>query len=401
MTELVQTGIHFRDFPAAAREAARLSVEEKARLVESWRTEGLAEGAVFIQTCNRECIYVSSTNPMAVSDRIASMWTSRLAARLEMTPEEIERRIHRRFGTSVARHLMRVTGALDSMLVGESQILGQVKSALAESECKGWMSSELSRLFTHAIKTAKTIRTRTSIGRGALGLDAVALECLCHAGLAAGDPVAVVGTGKLGANVVRSLLSRGMTNVACYNRSGALPEKLQSLGNVPIKTADQLPAELSRFRAVVLVATVDEPLLKCDMLDASRTQPLVVVDLGLPANAEHAMRNHPGARLYNLDDLRHISAERFRQREEALGEATRIVEEGLSRFLHETRLRLVGDLVGEMSRRLHDFRSDLPKKLNGELSQFAPDLQPQVVEAMRHVLGKLEHDVLTDLKRGV
>jgi glutamyl-tRNA reductase len=290
---------------------------------------GLSE-IVLLSTCNRVEIYGVAVNPPAAEELFR-----------HLNPEGIDLRPHLYFheGAEALRHLFSVTGGLDSMVLGETEITGQVKQAYQTAVSFKLTGGVLNRVFQKALNTAKEIRTSTPIGRGATSVGSAAVELaekIFGADLAK-QTIMIIGAGKMGEACVRHLAAKGNRTVLVSNRSIERAEVLAAeFGGRAILLEDCLPAMAEVDIVVSSTGCPGTVLSRKDIegvMRARRNRPLVLVDIAVPRDIESEAQSINGVYLYNIDDLEALVRENVHGRRQALDQCRAIIEESTAAVL--------------------------------------------------------------------
>jgi glutamyl-tRNA reductase len=267
----------------------------------SAREAGLAE-AVLLSTCNRLEAYVVGDEAAALHLRAAlTRATGTVAGLLDPHLRPIP-------GLSAVEHLFSVAAGLDSQMLGEAEISGQVKSAYADALARGMTGPVLNRIFQRAFQAAAWARTHTGIGQGQVSVGNVAVELAQRAfGSLSEARVLVVGTGDAGRRVTQALISRGAAQVTIASRTFSNAADLAAeLGGAAVELSTAI-AQAHTHDIVVGCATVERPLISIDTLrghiEKRRGRPFLLIDLGVPRNIDPLARSLAGAYLADLDDL--------------------------------------------------------------------------------------------------
>ncbi|KKL11531.1 hypothetical protein LCGC14_2544880, partial [marine sediment metagenome] len=240
-------------------------------------------------------------------------------------------------------HLFRVASGLDSQVLGETQILGQVRSAYSLALEAGTTDWFLDRLFEKAIEVGKRVRRKTEISRGSVSIGSVALRMLeRELGNLEGKKILIIGVGKIGELVTKYLLDKGIDSVIVSNRTYEKAVSLaQRIGGKAIRF-DGLKAELKKVE-VIISATASPHLIlrKMDILEAvrERINPLFIIDLALPRDIDPRIKEIRGVTLYDLDDLKGVIEENYRRRKEEARLAEVIVRKEVQKFLDPSKER--------------------------------------------------------------
>src|SRR6267378_1516165 len=329
---LICVGLSHRQAPIAVRERVAVAPEQiEARLRQLKALPGVRE-ALLLSTCNRVEIFAVAESRGAGEDLLQGLGP--VAA-----PHAA-----RRFEEDALRHLFRVAASLDSMVVGEAQILGQVKEAAAQAQQAGTLGPELSRALARATSAARRVRTETEIARGAISVSSVAVK-LAHKLLGSLEDrsVLLLGAGEMAQLAAKELRSEGARELLVVKRSPQAAEELaREIGGVPSSLAE-LPALLERVDVAICSTAAAQAVVTRKMMvqavKARRYRPIFLVDLTLPRNVEPAANELENVYVYDLDDLERVAAQNRDLRAAQVGRAEEIVEQELQAFLAQSRER--------------------------------------------------------------
>src|ERR1700760_1989816 len=321
MSELLAVGVSHKAAPVEVRE--RLAVTE-ARAPDFMRElRGAAEvhETVVISTCNRTELYLVVGDPVEAESSVLTM----LARLAEIRPTELAGAIYSHRNCDAARHLYRVVSGLDSMIVGEAQVQGQVKRAYEAALQQDTTGALTNRLFTAALATGKRVRAETAIGKLQLSIPSVAVALAKEqVGELSGHEVVIIGTGETGELTARALADSGATAVfvASRRRDRAISLAQRYHGtSVPF---DELPEALGRADIVVAATASPHLLLEAEEVAAVMRlrggRPLLMIDLAVPRDIEAVCGTLPGVTLVDVDDLQAVAQRNRRVRQ---AEATR------------------------------------------------------------------------------
>jgi glutamyl-tRNA reductase len=310
-------------------------VQTREQFVASTATEktlracGCAE-ALVLTTCNRVEVYGSAEQPVTTGDIMRC-----LARKVDI--ESDTSTFYRYENAECAHHLFRVTSGLDSMVVGETEILGQAKKAYESARASGSAGPYLHRLFQRAFRVAKLVRTHTEITRGAVSVASVALDLAEKIfGDLRGCKILVLGAGETSERTVRALISRGSKDVRVSNRS---PDRAERLARVVAGRAVAFERWLEQCREVdILMSSVSSevPLLTRAALGPivreRPDRPLFIIDIAVPRNVEPAVNELDGVYLYDIDSLRSVAEQSLAQRRQHIAAAEEIIAEHVAEF---------------------------------------------------------------------
>ena len=315
------------------------------------------------------------------------------------------------FDDDVPTHLFTVASGLDSAVLGESEVLGQVRRAWERSHGEEASGPVLGALFRHAVETGKRVRSETAIARGITSLShgAVALAADRRSGGLAGARVLIVGAGEMGAGVAQALPGHDVTHLTVANRSsdrgqalaGALPD--DAAGVVETRDLDDLQALLTSADVVFTsVGTahpiVDRPLLEAALAGRGGRDPLLVVDLGVPRNVAPDAGRLGGVELCDMDDLRAAVAEAITGRQDEVAAASTIVGEDVGRYRIATRARDAAPVISALRSLVEETRQSELVRLRAKRSELNDEQWEQVDMATRAMVAKLLHQPTVALK---
>ncbi len=377
--ELVAFGVNHQTAPLAIREQVAFPAERLEPALHSLRAlEGVHEAAI-ISTCNRTELYCATAAPRPVVDWLAAyhaLSVPRLEPYLYQLPRE-----------RAVGHVFRVASGLDSMVLGEAQILGQMKQAVRTAEHAGTLGTVLHKLFQRTFSVAKEVRTRTDIGASSVSLAAAAVRVAERIFPSIqGQSVLFIGAGEMIELCARHFQARGPRQVTFANRPTERAAALAGqFGAEPRPLAD-VPSMLARQDIVVSCTASPLPIIGKGMVEralkARRHRPMVIVDLAVPRDVEPEVAALGDVFLYTVDDLGRIVREGLESRSAAVDEAESIISGGVAEFMRwlESRemvpaIRALRDQAERMRR--HEMeralkalaRGDDPKSVLESLSQ--------------------------------
>lgn len=313
--------------PLAVREKLALDDARAAALaVQLQQTEGVREFAL-LNTCNRVELYGVARQP----GTLAALREA-LCRVTNCTPAEFDAAGFQRQNHEVVAHLFAVASGLDSQIVGETEILGQVKDAYNTALERRWTGPVLNRVFQKTFQAAKHIRTHTAIGAGQTSVATVAVDLAGRIfGELTGSRILVVGAGEIGLKTLQAFQSRGATSITVASRTVArAAEVAAQAGGNALDLAD-LPAALAGADIVACSTASPGFILTRDMVAAAirrrPARPLFLMDLALPRDVDPAAAQLPNVFLYNLDDLGEIAEENLAQREAEMARCHAILAE--------------------------------------------------------------------------
>jgi glutamyl-tRNA reductase len=381
MAQLFTLGINHHNAPLALREKVAFHGEGLAHALVDLVTHRPVKEAAILSTCNRTELYCSTHEPEQAVDWMADYHhvpARTLAPYLYALP-----------AVSAVKHAFRVASGLDSMVLGEPQILGQMKQAARTAEEAGTLGTLLHKLFQRTFSVAKEVRTTTAIGSSSISLAAVAIrlserifENLSEQG------VLLVGAGEMIEQCAIHLASQRPCHVSVANRTLEKAARIAGLCGGQPMTLEQLPENLARHDIVITCTASTLPILGKGLVEralkARKHKPLLMVDLAVPRDIEAEVGKLDDVFLYGLDDLRHVVALGKGSRQSAAVQAEAIIDERVEDFMRWMQARKMVPMI----RALHD-QAERLRRLELERAQrlLGKGGDPrQILEAMSHAL---------------
>ncbi len=333
MSELLAIGVSHKTAPVEVRERLALPEPRAAEFLRDLLGAADVHEAVAISTCNRTELYVVVGEPVEAESRVLAM----LASQAGIRPTALASAIYSHRNCDAARHLFRVTAGLESMIVGEAEIQGQVKRAYDAAIGKETVGPLTNRLFKAALATGKRVRSETGIGARSLSLPAVAVTLAREQlGALEGREVVIVGTGETGELTARALADSGVRTVfvATRRRDRALSLARRYGGSTV--SFDQLPEVLTR--ADILVAATASPHLLLEARELAEVMTerggrrMLLIDLAVPRDIDASCAEIGGVSLYDIDDLQAVIARNRKVRQAEARKAEGIIEEEIQQF---------------------------------------------------------------------
>jgi glutamyl-tRNA reductase len=328
---LLAVGVSHRTAPLALRERVGLTERQAGGLLASLLRCPDIEEAASLSTCNRTELYLLASDSGDGAERAAIAGLAKTARTL---PEELGGAIHTLHGAEAARHLFRVAAALDSMILGEAEIQGQVRRAHELALSQGTSGRILNRLFQDALRTGKRVRTETRISRHGASVASVAVELARRElGDLRGRRALVIGAGKHGALTARALMDAGAPTVFVANQARDRAEALARRFGGRVIGSEELTNELRRCDLILTCTSCPHFVLtRGELAAVAGGRRLVVVDTAVPRDVEPAAADIPGLTLFDLDAIQREIVCSLSAREEEALHAEPIIEEEVGRF---------------------------------------------------------------------
>ncbi len=380
----------------------RLSLPTEALEAAVQRVSGeIDAGVTLLSTCNRLEFYASG-------DHEPSTLLPLLAAVLDTDASTIERSFSLRAGSDAVRHLYRVASGIESMVVGESEILGQVRGAFSLAVASETDDALLSRLFHTAIRTGRRARSDTAIGHHALSTSSIAAQQVRDRFPDIGEVgVMILGTGEAGRLAAEALADAGVTDFRFVNRTFEHAEALAAELGGRAAPLHRLEAELATSAAAITASSAPEPLLGEALVRSAIAQRdtggLLLIDLGLPRDVEASVRDLPSVEYLDLEDLQLIAADHSELRESEIPAVEAIVEDAVVRFEEWAERRRATPTIRQLTERAEALRArQVERAFRGRaLSADERARVEEIVEPLsRALVRQLLHQPITRLQQG-
>ena len=388
-TRLFAVGLSHRTAPIELREQVDFARDGVAAALEGLASRNVAHEMAVLSTCNRAEVYVA-----AATDRAVEELFSFFAEYHDVDPNELTPHLYVHHGADVARHLFRVAAGLDSLVVGEPQILGQVKSAYTVAADGQFTGTVLNRLFHLAFAAGKRVRSETGLGEGAVSVSyaAIALARKIFGDLG-GLQVLILGAGEMAKLTGIHLRAQEVAGITLASRTRAAAERLAAPISAGVVDWSDMLATLERADILVSATGAATTILsRADVervMRARRERPLFIIDIAVPRDVDSDAGDVEQVFLYNIDDLQGIVKENLARRTAELERADAIVAAETAKFAQWLQSREVIPTVVALRERFEAIRRAELQRLQPRLSSLPPDAQAQVDQVTRLIVEKL------------
>src|SRR5712692_2334288 len=346
-------------------------------------------GALIVQTCNRVELFLDTENPDLIRNEVLRHWALETKFKLS----ELQELLESRNGDEVVEYLVRLASGLESMLVGENQIIGQLKNSLQEARSNQATSPQLEDVLNRALSAAAMIRERTGIGRGTVSLGSAAVK-LAEQTLGKLDAarVLLLGTGQVGMLVMKAVKARGVANIAVASRTRQRTESFcRTFGGTPVDF-QSVPSQLEKSDLVIVATRATNYLLTKDWISPHLNKtgkPRLILDLSNPRNVSPDVEELEGVIFKTIDDLRGIADEALAKRRELVKQAEPLVRQSVDKIIAMLHREKAEPIVSNIYRRADEIREEeLGKALS--ILKLTPDQQ----EALKHMSVSLVEKLL-------
>ena len=398
---IVVIGVNHRTSSLELLERLSIAPDQHGKAIAGLVSRHNIREAVVLSTCNRTEIYAVAERFHGAYADIRDFFCD--LAGLDV--DELHSHLYSQHDDAAVAHLFEVASGLDSAVLGESEILGQVRTAWEVAQHEGGARATLNLLFRHAIETGKRARTETSIGRGTASVSHAAVEMATERlGTLAGRRVLVVGAGEMGVGIATALVRAGANDIAVSNRSVARAGELAGrFGGTVVAFADLRDA-LAGFDVLLTCTGAGGTIIDFDLVESARrnsTSPLLIVDIAVPRDVAGEVTELAGVTLLNLDDLRDWAGRALLLRAEEAQRVHDIVSEEVERFGQEATARQAAPLVSQLHQQAEAIRRAEIERFAARLDSL-DDTQRAALEAVtKRIVAKLLHTPSVKLKDDV
>ncbi|MBV8052431.1 MAG: glutamyl-tRNA reductase [Acidobacteriaceae bacterium] len=389
-------GVNHKTAPVEVRE--RLAIPE-SRLPEALRIftqhPGVQEGLI-LSTCNRVELLARTQNGGAdLRDFLGSFFN--------MDRSIIDPHLYEYHEKDAVRHLFRVTSSLDSMVVGEAQILGQVKEAYATARAVGAVNSQLDQLLTRAFAVAKRVRTETAVGSSAVSVASVAVELAKKIfGSLNGKHVYLVGAGKMTELAARHLLAHGAASIFVANRTYDRAIRLAQKFNGQAIEFGRLYETCDRADIVITSTGAPHAIFRREhgelFLSRRKNRPMFFIDIAVPRDVDPEMNKVDGIFVYDIDDLQQAVASHVADRKKEAERADDIIDTEVERFQARIQTLDVVPTIVSLQDHLETIRQAEIDRVRGRLGAISPEQELAIETLTRGIVNKIMHTPISALK---
>ncbi len=398
---IVVVGLSHKTASVEVREKLSISEAQIENAIATLKGYPHIEEIAIISTCNRLEIYGVALDIEQGVKEISQF----LAEKAKISLRELRPNLFTLLREDALRHLMRVSAGLESLVLGEGQILAQVKNTHKLGQKYQGLGRLLDRLFKQAISTGKRVRSETSIGTGAVSISSAAVE-LVHTKVdnLTANSIAIIGAGKMACLLVKHLLSKGVTNIAIVNRSHRRAQKLCeqfAQANIIIYPISEMMKAVATSDLVFTSTGATEPILNRIKLEAELTldRSLMLVDISVPRNVAADVNEIECINVYNVDDLKAVVAANQESRRKIAQEAEGIIEEEVNNYILWWRSLETVPTISCLRSKVESIREQEMEKALSRLGSEFGEKHQEVIEALtRGIVNKILHEPMVQLR---
>jgi len=397
LNRLVVVGVNHDSASVELREQIAFAPEKVPDSLSALIRDTQLSESVILSTCNRTEIYGSSDK---ISEEVVVDWLSNHHG---IGRNELDPTLYCLTDDDAVQHTMRVASGLDSLVLGEPQILGQMKSAYAVAQEAGTVGSELGRLFRQTFSIAKRVRTDTAIGENPVSVAFAAVRMAQHIFAdMANSSALLIGAGETIELVARHLYQAGVRQITVANRTLARAQHLAEEFHAEAVLLEDIPTVLPRADIVISSTASPLPILGKGMVEKAlkkrRHQPMFMVDIAVPRDIEEEVGRLSDVYLYTVDDLRSIIEENVRSREDAARQAEELILSGVDHFMRELKALDAVNTVTDLRAKVDALREEQLEKALKQLQNGAD--AEKVLRQFAHTFGnKVLHAPMAALRK--
>jgi glutamyl-tRNA reductase len=392
------TGLNHKTAPIDVREKLAFDADQALRALRLLKDRFPHDEFVLLSTCNRVELYIAYKKIEPIEQAAIEEF---LAEFHQVRPEDFRQYLYTHTDDNAARHLLTVCSILDSMVVGEGQIIGQVKESYRLAVTARATGKVLNRLFHCAFAVGKKVHTTTSIASGRVSVAGVAVELAMQlfADISTAQ-VVVIGAGEMGELLVQHLMHAGCTGITVVNRTFERGKEMANRYGIAVDEWDNLEQRLTKADIAIASAASQDYLFGKDAFNSiagkRRKGALLIIDIAVPRNFEPAINDIEDIYLYSVDELSEVAEQNRRAREDDIAHGMQIVYENVAEFMEWFKARDIGPLIGQMKQMFEQIsRQELERFFVGvrEEASCRPVMEPMV----KRIVNRLLHCVIKNV----
>ncbi len=397
--KIVLWGVNHKTAPVELREKMAIAAEQLPEVTRQLLVARGTRECMVLSTCNRvEFVAFHEEGTATLSDVLTFLEQQFSIDAASLRPHLYEYREQ-----DAVKHLFRVASSLDSMVVGEPQILGQVKEAFAVAQSVGAVQAALDKLMRMTMVVAKKVRTETQIGSSSVSIASTAVDLAKRIyGSLEGRQVLLVGAGKMSELAARHLLQHGTAPIMVANRTFERAVSLAQKYNGQAIRFEELHAHASRADIIITSTGSSQPIFEPEhvqkMLHKRRNQPIFFVDIAVPRDVDPRVNKLDSVFLYDIDDLQSVAASNLATRGREAEKAERIVAEEVERYEQSQRTLNVVPAIVAMQKTFEETRQAETRRMQAKLQSLSIDQRAAVDALTRGLMNKYLHQTLAAIK---
>jgi glutamyl-tRNA reductase len=396
--KLLLTGLSHKTAPVHLREKLAIAEGNIPQALQDLQKLGASE-VVVLSTCNRVEFLLSSPDhiePGAIVDQFMTEWQGSTTA--------FDGHIYRLEARDAIQHMFRVAASLDSMVVGEPQILGQLKAAYAAAKTEGTVGGLLESVLTRAFNVAKRVRSETGIGQMAVSVSYAAVELARRIfGSLKGQTVMIVGSGKMGELAAKHLHRSGASKILVTNRTFSRAQDLAAIFDGKAVEYSAFPGMLHEVDIVIASSGAREFILTREdmqrVIAQRKNRPMFLIDIAVPRNIDPEVNKIEGVFLYDVDDLEGVVNANIRERSKQAEQAEAIVHHEVEAMMARLQLEQVTPTIISLQEQLEEIRAAEVIRALRRMQGLTPEHQQQIEAMTKSIINKIAHGPISELRR--
>jgi glutamyl-tRNA reductase len=393
-------GVNHRTAPIELRERIAIAPSDLAEVTLALASVPGVTEAMIVSTCNRVELITALDNQNGQNINLEAF----LRDQFHLAPTALEGHVYQHQGKHAVRHLFRVAASLDSMVVGEPQILGQVKEAYTVARSTGTIGGQLEHLLQSTFAAAKKVRTETEIGSSSVSIASVAVELARRIfGSLNGRTVFLVGAGKMSELAARHLVQQGAGTVLVTNRTAERAHKLAETFHGRVIPFEKIYEAAAEADIVITSTGAPHPIFRREhgqaLLHRRRNKPMFFIDIAVPRDVDPAVNKLEGLFVYDIDDLQQVAVSHMAERNRSAEDAEAMIAREVERFHERQRAVSAAPAIVALQRQAEDLRQSEIRRALSRLGNLTPE-QAEAVEALtRGLVNKFLHPPMQALKQ--
>jgi glutamyl-tRNA reductase len=398
---IVLVGLNHKTAPVAVRERLAFTDEACAEELRALVDGEIVNEGLIVSTCNRVEVLASTAGERLLEgrERIKDF----LSRSRSVTQEDFSNHLYSHTDDAAVRHVFRVASSLDSMVVGEPQVLGQVRRAYSLAVEAGTAGRILNRLVHQAFRVAKRVRTETGIAASAVSISYTAVELGRKVfGSLKDRTVLLIGAGEMAELSAKHLVSAGVSRVLVANRTESTARSLASQFGGEAVDFSRLSKHLAEADIVICSTGASEylitPSIAREALELRRNRPAFFIDISVPRNIDPEVGRIPNLFIFDIDDLESVIASNIREREREAERAELIVESEVMQFQQSLRTLDIGPTLGALRQKLQEIARDEMVRQRQRLGELTPEQERAIESLLMATVNKISHPIIYRLK---
>lgn len=400
---IILVGANHRSAPIKVREQLAFTDEACVSSLRQWQKIDAIKECLLLSTCNR--VELLAVTEDLSHENIIHRLTCLLGEVSSLSSTELRKHFYAYIGEDAVRHVCRVASSLDSMVVGEPQILGQLRKAYSLATEAGATGTTLNKLLPHALHVAKRVRNETDVASSAVSVSYMAVELGRKIfDSLVGYTALVIGGGHTAELAARHLIKAGVSRVLFANRTQAKAEELaRSFGGQAV-VFDQLANHLAEADIVICSTSSPTYVITPEMIRAARKlkqqRTTFLIDISVPRNIDPAVGEIENAFVFNIDDLKSLVLSNINQRQREAKRSEAIVEEEVIRFREVLHALKVGPAIGRLRERMQEIARQEFERQREHLGPLTQEQESALEDLLFSTIKKISHPIITQMRRG-